>query len=142
MALNTGPLPKGIPTSVARTDFNDAMNQLDAAFPLQAVNIANPLRMKTGVYNGDGTTPRAIIGIGFKPRFVIVYVHVAGEYPNPCLKTDQDLFFSGAPFLAGAITEWKYDPEMIISLDADGFTVGNSAGTNENGQAYTYIAFG
>jgi len=40
MALASGALPDAAVGTVARTDFNNAMDQLDAAFPLAAVNIA------------------------------------------------------------------------------------------------------
>jgi hypothetical protein len=39
MALNSGALPKGTANTVALTNYNAAMTQLDAAFPLKAVDI-------------------------------------------------------------------------------------------------------
>jgi len=41
MALTSGNLPHAEIDSVARNDFNDAMAQLDAAFPLQTADIGN-----------------------------------------------------------------------------------------------------
>jgi len=39
MTLSSGPLPKGNPASIALTDYNNAMTQLDNAFPLDTPDI-------------------------------------------------------------------------------------------------------
>ena len=59
-------------------------------------------------------------------------------------KTDQDGLL--ADVFNNATTLWRYVTDMIISLDADGFTVGDGTGVanilNVLGATYTYICFG
>lgn len=76
-------------------------------------------------YTGDGGATQAISGVGFEPNFVMIYPKVgAGSYMG--LKSDEDglntlLFRSGGAANA-------YETDHIISLDSDGFTVGDGTG--------------
>lgn len=74
MALDLGPLPEAQVDTVARTDFNDAMNTIDSSFPLQTIDI------------GDAQVTPAKVEAGFG-RFV----------PRNCAAID---FSIGAPFAA------------------------------------------
>jgi len=97
----------------------------------------------TGTYIGDGAATQAIVGVGFQPKGIIIYVqsNVMPHY-MPHYKITQD----GLNSIWGGGT-WVYINDNIISLDADGFTVGdNTFGganlLNINLVQYTYIAFG
>jgi len=100
----------------------------------------------TGTYTGDGAATQAIIGLGFQPKYVFVYPQVDNVTRNPAQKTDLDGLFS-LLFILGTSSWSAYLLDHIISLDADGFTVGDGTGSggnalNINGRVYTYIAFG
>lgn len=111
-----------------------------------------PCRIATGQYTGDGTVAQAIIGLGFRPRWVRVYQHTAVEngqdFPD-FEKLDQ---FGGEMCWA----EWNsglgaspmsgcYLDNRLISLDADGFTVDDDdsdSHPNKLGETYDYLALG
>lgn len=96
-------------------------------------------RMKIGTYTGDAAATKAITGVGFKPTFLVIYEKIDAK--NLGIKTSKDT--TGAFAVIEAHTH--YADDLIISLDADGFTVGDGTGLaayfNE-AQAYVYIAFG
>ena len=102
------------------------------------------VRMKTGQYTGDGTISQPITGIGFKPRFVLVWPHYTIEtldatsviYRSDNETGDLSIYVVNIPDTLS---------NRLISLDADGFTVDdNDADThpNKSGQEYNYIVFG
>ena len=96
--------------------------------------------IKTGTYTGDGNATKAITGIGFEPSFVFIQDFVNNSN-KPFWKID-DMGLNA--LLADA--NGTYAPDMIISLDADGFTVGDGTGVgnfmNINGVTYGYLAIG
>jgi len=103
-------------------------------------------RFAVGTYTGDGAATQAITGIGFQPIVVIIYQHRDWIFraDMPAIKTDQDGAFSMAHD-GGLGYRWQQD--NIISLDADGFTVGDGTPLglnmcNVNAYVYTYICFG
>lgn len=87
----------------------------------------------TGVYGGNNAATQAITGVGFKPRRVQIHSSAA---TNPAVisavKTDQD----GTPTMIigvdGGGSVFSYSDDGIISLNDDGFTVGDNTpiGTN------------
>lgn len=102
------------------------------------------IAMKTGTYTGDGNATKAITGVGFQPRKIEAYSQTSNY--GLTIKTDQD----GTKAMrlgTGSSTQTEYADDMIISLDSDGFTVGDGTGTtggnvnNVNARVYTYIAF-
>ena len=103
----------------------------------------------TGIYTGDGGATQAVIGVGFQPIAVIIYHRVIGPpYTTddlPGVKTDVDGAFS---FCWDATNfAWRWQTDNIISLDADGFTVGDGTPLGINmcnvaARGYTYICFG
>jgi len=106
-------------------------------------------KIKTGQYTGDGKATQAITGVGFQPKVVMIWwQQTAASNPNFFTRTDQD----GTKTLyciAGGVNEaWQYEDDYIISLDADGFTIGDGTGgtagnfLNSSGRAYTWIAQG
>lgn len=102
-------------------------------------------RITTGTYAGDGAATQQITGIGFRPKFVMIYVHAITTLQCGW-KSDQDGLNSMYENFVGMAKMWM--PDHIISLDADGFTVGDGTG-DVNGNLfnlapipYTYIAWG
>lgn len=95
-------------------------------------------RIATGEYTGDDGATKAITGVGFQPRRVDIIPQVDG-LALLHIKTDQEGTF--------AYVNGQYETDHIISLDADGFTVGDGTGgssgntANVNARVYTYIAF-
>ena len=86
---------------------------------------------KVGSYVGDGAASKPITGAGFQPEAVIV-MSAAGNRPMQRF--------------SGMSTSFRFDngtgtANVINSLDADGFTVGNAAEANTSGTTYHYFAF-
>lgn len=101
-------------------------------------------RIKTGTYTGDGAETQAIRGVGFKPKAVIIWLHKTSASVNYGIATDQD---GGLTIYIDFISpRVAYRPDHIISLDPDGFTVGDGTGTinifNVLDGVYTFTALG
>lgn len=93
------------------------------------------MKITVGYYVGNKQRPHAIAGLGFAPDFVlIVPFSTTGEYLSLRTSdmTGETAFQPATTF--GAITD------HIISLDADGFTLGGGGSVNENGRLYAYFA--
>lgn len=95
-----------------------------------------------GTYTGDGAATLAIVGVGFQPIVVLIYKR-SNATVHTIMKTDQDA--TRAKVLSRLA--YLYENDHIISLDADGFTVGDGTGGVANvcniaDQDYTYICFG
>jgi len=89
-------------------------------------------RVKVGTYTGDGTSAKAITGIGFSPTYLQI-IPMTGTNPA---------FAKGFDFAAGdshKFSDNTTDIAGIKTLDADGFTIDASA--NVNTVVYQYIAF-
>lgn len=102
-------------------------------------------RFATGTYTGDGAATLAIVGVGFQPIVVILYSHVTTT-PTPGIKTDQDGAFSFV-FKNAPLRGWRWQTDNMISLDADGFTVGDGTPLalnmcNVADRVYTYVCWG
>lgn len=106
---------------------------------LDSLDDGDQLYMKTGTYTGDGNPTKAVTGVGFQPRFLWIFsqVDATGTIGR---KTDQDGTSSG-------YSTSDYETDYIISLDSDGFTVGDGTGGtggnvfNVNARSYAYVAF-
>lgn len=99
----------------------------------------------TGTYVGNGAATQAIVGVGFQPKGIIIYEQRDVNLFTPQYKITQDgLWCDLFAGLLGGFFDYR-DVDMIISLDADGFTVGNGASWNNtvniNAVTYAYIAF-
>jgi hypothetical protein len=95
-------------------------------------------RMATGTYTGDGNATQAITGVGFEPEHVFIYRQLNSSGGGDWWKSDVDGTKSRSQ-------SWGYKDDHIISLDSDGFTVGDGTGgsneVNVNTGIYTYVAW-
>lgn len=116
----------------------------DASSPSGGVQVA------TGTYVGNGALTQAIVGVGFQPKFVMIYPHDNGsvlDFPIG-FRTDRDGGFAYWWWRGAGPGTFDYDLGNIISLDVDGFTVGDgSIGLTPNnfnalGVTYTYLCWG
>ncbi len=92
-----------------------------------------------GIYTGNGTATQAITGLGFQPKFLFIHRQVdsAGTtYTGRRASSDTATQVDGV----------GYKSDHIISLDSNGFTVGDGTGDanrfNVSTSVYTYIALG
>ena len=100
--------------------------------------------MKAVEYTGDAAVTQEITGLGFKPKFIIVYPQVDGE-DVVGFKADNDLTKT---FLnMDAAQNNYYDDDHIISFEPDGFIVGDGTGSaagnqfNVAARKYTAVCF-
>lgn len=126
--------------SVTNDDWNELVNDVIFLASLNlggnAINTlsnGDSLGAVTGTYTGDGAATKAITGVGFQPSVVIVH-----DQDNEMgVKTDQD----GTKTFRYS----SYQDDHIVSLDSDGFTVGDGTASanlyNTNTTVYTYIAW-
>lgn len=97
---------------------------------------------KSGTYVGDGNATKAITGVGFQPKFVIVYPKIPGTggYYIGYKAVDDGTY----TFVAKTDPR-AYEEDHIISLDSDGFTVGDGTGSanyfNVGDRNYAYQAW-
>jgi len=93
-----------------------------------------------GTYTGDGNATQVITGVGFQPKMLIMWRQSLSQIFF--LKSLSDGSYTGYVYDTGR----GYYQDVIISLDSDGFTVGdNSFGvggnvSNSAGQVYNYCA--
>jgi len=102
--------------------------------------------IKTGTYTGDGSLSLAITGVGFRPKFVLIWRNnlVSGSNNFVCFKSDYDGGNSTIIFRQ-AWTNWKTQDGGVLSLDTDGFSVSDNASDsdpNVNTVTYGYVCFG
>lgn len=64
MALDSGVLPTALANTVARTDFNAAMAQLDAAFPVEKTNLAGDSVVTIKIKDLNVTKAKVELGFG------------------------------------------------------------------------------
>ena len=91
--------------------------------------------LTVGQYSGDGSTGRAISGLGFTPNFALTKIEqVATQAAFAITQTwgDYSSVTTAAANLTGAIQ----------SLQSGSFTIGSSANTNTASTPYDYFAFG
>ncbi len=85
---------------------------------------AMPIRMKVGVYSGGGAATQAITGVGFQPTALFIF---PVDSENSFIRTS-----TMASTNSKEIATDSFPNDSIRSLDADGFTVGNGTGSNDN----------
>jgi hypothetical protein len=104
---------------------------------------------KTGTFTGNGNPTQSIVGVGFQPKFLFIYLHLGapGYAGGWGAKTDQDGVNAKVWAWNGANYVAYYESDHIISLDADGFTIGDGTGSalgnvyNQLGIVSSYVAF-
>jgi uncharacterized repeat protein (TIGR01451 family) len=113
------------------------MARTSAASVLCALALAAAATAAAGVtsgsYVGNGSANRAITGLGFRPDVVVVKADsslVRAVVRTATMGLSKEM--TGA---AAAATGY------VLSLDADGFTVGNNSRVNQSGLTYYWIAF-
>ena len=87
----------------------------------------------SGTYAGNSTDDRAFTGLGFQPDIVMI----RGSAPGIPAVIRTSTMAGG---LAKDFSNSGFTADTIQSLDADGFTVGTSAGVNEFGRSYEFVA--
>lgn len=113
-----------------------------------SADIQNNCRIATGQYTGDGTVAQPIIGIGFRPTYVQIWVRAAqNDLVARAIyqKTDDFIGDVSQEHTTVAGVEHRLRDNRLISLDADGFTVdddGANAPPNTLAQDYAYLALG
>lgn len=100
---------------------------------------SNPKGIKKGIYTGNTDPTQQIQNIGFQPSVVLVWRATSTVNSIPVIKTigmtgtnSKDFGGNSGSILAS---------NGIISLDIDGFTVGNSSRVNNNNVDYAFLAF-
>lgn len=137
-AKDTGDLITEAEWDKIKENFDHIAAMLFGTSALSAITAGAQLSIVTGEYTGDGAATKAISGIGFLPRRVDIIPQIDGSSALH-IKTDQE---GTMAFVNG-----QYEADHIISLDADGFTVGDGTGgtggnsANVNLRVYTYIAW-
>jgi uncharacterized repeat protein (TIGR01451 family) len=87
----------------------------------------------SGSYTGNGSVSRAITGLGFRPDLVIIKGDsgiLRAVVRTATMGASKEMTGT-APAASG----------YVLSLDPDGFTVGNNSRVNQAGVAYSWIAF-
>lgn len=108
--------------------------------------LPDPATIVTGTYTGNGNATQAITGLGFKPRAIVAYKQGTGNpISHYAIKLDRDGTNTNALVNVGAGLGGVYTTDLIISMDTDGFTVGDGTGLgnvlNTNLVVYAYVAW-
>ena len=89
----------------------------------------------TVLYTGNGATSHAITGVGFSPNWVWIKKRSGGSASHRLLDTVRGVQKN---IYSDASTE-EQTQNSIMSFDSDGFTLGDSNGTNQN--THTFVAW-
>ncbi len=109
-----------------------------------ALQAHTALHFKTGTYTGDGTTSKAVTGLGFQPKFLLITLEGADGATGATFLTSNTLITTDAQGLAYAVGSNTLLDNRILSLNADGFTVSDDstdANPNANTSVYHYVAW-
>jgi len=95
-------------------------------------------QMATGTYVGNGVAGRAITGVGFSPDAVLI----KGIDFDPGLTlTSAVLRTSTMANTKPLVLDNAPTPNLIQSLNNDGFTIGSGRQVNQNGITFYWVAF-
>jgi len=109
------------------------------------------LKCNSGSYTGDGTTARAITGVGFAVKALWISKRLTGDGDATIFQTWDtvvDDHANGLAFLFqdnGAASDIVARELRIKSLDDDGFTVDDGSADlapNKNTEVYNWFAIG
>tara|TARA_Y100000015_G_scaffold24136_1_gene23308 strand:+ start:1502 stop:2533 length:1032 start_codon:yes stop_codon:yes gene_type:complete len=81
----------------------------------------------TVLYTGDGTSSKAVTGVGFQPDWVWLKARSA-TYSHQLF----DVARGATQLLTSEATDAEQTLSGVTSFDSDGFTVGSDAGSNNN----------
>lgn len=125
--------------------------QMSMAFRADTTTITT-LQVKVGTYTGTGGTSgtRSITGIGFQPKFMLVWSGDTGEiYPVWCVQSAITGLGNCGAYLGENAWFTNTTADRFQSFDADGFTfsIGSSTAAsmkalNKNTVTYYYLALG
>lgn len=106
--------------------------------------LPDPALIVTGTYQGNGAATQAITGLGFMPRYVMIYSRASGT-EGLAIRTDRDSStLSYLPFITGGVV-FGYQDDHLRSMNADGFTIGDGTGSantlNVNLRNYAFMAW-
>ncbi len=110
--------------------------------------IGDYAEIATGYYTGDGTTAKAITGVGFTPKYVHIVKRQTADGANTIAffttpEIIDDNVDKGSIELGPGVHRFVAD--AIVSLDADGFTVSDyesDLAPNATGTVYNYMCIG
>ena len=88
--------------------------------------------MKVGKFTGDGGATQAVTGAGFTPDAALI-IDVDDSHKTWIKTNDHSTTY------CNNIPDKTYVDDAIVSLDSDGFTVGDSDGMNTSAKEYIYI---
>jgi len=139
---NNGDLAPASEWNQARANFEHlaGFGVGGTAFSAMSTPFTSLARIATGTYTGNGAATRAVTGLGFQPRVLWIFPQLTDAYAM--FKTNQD-GVNAVVFGLGYIH--KYTSDIIVSLDADGFTVGDGTPlainhANVNARVYSFWA--
>lgn len=104
-------------------------------------------RIYLGTYTGDGTTSKAISGVGFEPLFVKIWVRPSSDGAANMVERIDNANWTDFGFAHIAGGGHGERDDTIISMDADGFTVsdaglGTDSDPNTSGETYDFMCIG
>lgn len=140
----------GVRISSILDDDNMAADSATALATQQSIKAYadTKVQMVTGEYTGDGTATKAITGLGFQPKYLKIWESEAVSGTSIYVyETTAEIIADVAG--GGSVRHFSNTHQVftdrIVSLDSDGFTVGDadtSNHPNSNGQIYNYMAMG
>jgi len=134
---------QGMTLRFAEQDWTQAPTGVDSTYELSSTNLDDSTLspnqtenasdyFNTRLYSGDGQTTQAITGVGFQPDWLWIK-----ERSSTSGHVLLDSNRGASKFLVSHSTQAESTATTIHqSFDSDGFTVGSSGATNENGQTY------
>jgi len=91
---------------------------------------------KIGSYTGNGST-QSITGLGFQPAYVLIKETSAAE----SWRVFDSARGATKRLFPDTTSAESTASDSLTAFDSDGFSLGSSAGVNENTQTYIYMAF-
>lgn len=122
--------PPYITTNAIFIDNNPAGGN---TFSIAASFGGGPMRLATGSYTGNGLDDRAIVGAGFQPDVIFIKC----ECNRPGVARTSTMLGDAAKTLNST---GNLEPDLIQSLDVNGFTIGSGINVNRDGQIFHWAA--
>lgn len=116
-----------------QVSWDSAVNQSGVVYHYLAWN-ATPGTLVVGTYAGDGASSQDIVGIAFKPEWVLVKI---GDNDLPAVLKPRGLGGQDSGF----VTPRVFTTEGIQDVLGFGFRVGGDNAVNNDGHPYYYAAF-